>query len=199
MRRPAGAREELICRFNRSAASAGVIWEKMMCEYVFQPLAGRRFVLCCNRRALFANSRAAGPGRRCEICSVWNYLCKSPIVTWSLPRRSRPASARRRPSSTNSSPGSPAAAWSSRRRTGITSGAILFHVRIDLGVPGTELVVSHEPSPRATLSHDAEGELKKHIEIHPEHKDATARAGGPRAGGSGSGCNSASLGLASAT
>ena len=30
----------------------------------------------------------------------------------------------------------------------------LFHVRIELGVPGTEPVVSHEPTPRATLSHD---------------------------------------------
>jgi len=47
----------------------------------------------------------------------------------------------------------------------------LFHVRIELGVPGAELVVSHEPTPRATLSHDEEGALKKHIEIHPEHKD----------------------------
>jgi ribosome-associated translation inhibitor RaiA len=47
----------------------------------------------------------------------------------------------------------------------------LFHVRIELGVPGTELVVSHEPSPRAALRHDEEAVLKKHIEIHPEHKD----------------------------
>lgn len=47
----------------------------------------------------------------------------------------------------------------------------LFHVRIDLGVPGTELVVSHEPSPRAALSHDTEPALTKHDELHPEHKD----------------------------
>ena len=47
----------------------------------------------------------------------------------------------------------------------------LFHVRIDLGVPGTELAVSHEPSPRAMLRHDEEAALKKHIEVHPEHKD----------------------------
>lgn len=47
----------------------------------------------------------------------------------------------------------------------------LFHVRIELGVPGKELVVSHEPSPHATLSHDDEAALRKHIEIHPEHKD----------------------------
>lgn len=50
----------------------------------------------------------------------------------------------------------------------------LFHIRIELGVPGTELVVSHEPSPHASLSHE-EGEaaaVKKSAEIHPEHKDA---------------------------
>lgn len=47
----------------------------------------------------------------------------------------------------------------------------LFHVRIELGVPGTELVVSHEPTPHATLRRDEEASLKKHIEIHPEHKD----------------------------
>ncbi len=47
----------------------------------------------------------------------------------------------------------------------------LFHVRIELGVPGTELVVSHEPTPRAALRHDDEAALKKHIELHPEHKD----------------------------
>lgn len=47
----------------------------------------------------------------------------------------------------------------------------LFHVRINLGVPGTELVVSHEPTPRAALSHDEQAAVRKHIEIHPEHKD----------------------------
>jgi ribosome-associated translation inhibitor RaiA len=47
----------------------------------------------------------------------------------------------------------------------------LFHIRIELGVPGTELVVSHEPTTRATLSQEEEAVLKKHIEIHPEHKD----------------------------
>ena len=47
----------------------------------------------------------------------------------------------------------------------------LFHVRIELGVPGAELVASHEPTPHATLSHEDEAALKKHIEVHPEHKD----------------------------
>jgi ribosome-associated translation inhibitor RaiA len=47
----------------------------------------------------------------------------------------------------------------------------LFHVRIELGVPGTELVVNHEPTPRATLSREESAARSKHIEVHPEHKD----------------------------
>jgi ribosome-associated translation inhibitor RaiA len=47
----------------------------------------------------------------------------------------------------------------------------LFHLRIDLAVPGREIVVSHEPSPRAALSRGDEAALEKHTEIHPEHKD----------------------------
>jgi len=47
----------------------------------------------------------------------------------------------------------------------------LFHVRIEIGVPGREIVVSHEPSARAALSLEDEAAVKKHIEIHPDHKD----------------------------
>jgi ribosome-associated translation inhibitor RaiA len=47
----------------------------------------------------------------------------------------------------------------------------LFHVRIELGVPGKELVVSHEPTPRADLSHQDETAIRKHVELHPEHRD----------------------------
>ena len=47
----------------------------------------------------------------------------------------------------------------------------LFHVRIELGVPGTELVVTHEPSPHAALARDEDAALKKHFEVHPQHKD----------------------------
>jgi ribosome-associated translation inhibitor RaiA len=47
----------------------------------------------------------------------------------------------------------------------------LFHVRIDMGVPGREIAVTHEPSPHAALSHDEDASRKKSIEIHPEHKD----------------------------
>ena len=48
----------------------------------------------------------------------------------------------------------------------------LIHIRIELGVPGKELVVSHEPAARAALCQDEQGVLKKQHEIHPEHKDA---------------------------
>jgi len=47
----------------------------------------------------------------------------------------------------------------------------LFHIRIDLAVPGTELVVSHEPTRRRMLSHEEDAVWRKHFEIHPEHKD----------------------------
>ena len=47
----------------------------------------------------------------------------------------------------------------------------LFHVRIDLGVPGNELVVSHEPSVRALLKDEEDAAVRKHIERHPEHRD----------------------------
>jgi ribosome-associated translation inhibitor RaiA len=47
----------------------------------------------------------------------------------------------------------------------------LFHIRIELGVPGTELVVSHEPSPRAAANLAESEALKKHIELHPQHKE----------------------------
>jgi ribosome-associated translation inhibitor RaiA len=50
----------------------------------------------------------------------------------------------------------------------------VFHVRIELGVPGAELVVSHEPSRQATLAalnlHDQSGRRKRN-EVQPEHKD----------------------------
>jgi ribosome-associated translation inhibitor RaiA len=47
----------------------------------------------------------------------------------------------------------------------------LFHVRVELGVPGCEIVASHEPSPHAALQHQEAGALKKREEAHPEHKD----------------------------
>ncbi len=46
-----------------------------------------------------------------------------------------------------------------------------FHLRIDLAVPGREIVVSHEPSQRAALSRDDAVAVAKHSELQPEHKD----------------------------
>lgn len=47
-----------------------------------------------------------------------------------------------------------------------------FHIRIELGVPGKELIVKHEPSLHGAMTRGGEGEWKKHLEAHPEHKDA---------------------------
>lgn len=47
----------------------------------------------------------------------------------------------------------------------------LFHVRIELGLPGADVVISHEPSIRAAAGQDEEAALRKHIELHPQHKD----------------------------
>jgi ribosome-associated translation inhibitor RaiA len=44
----------------------------------------------------------------------------------------------------------------------------LFHVRINIGVPGREIIVSHEPSAHC---HEDEDAVKKHVELHPEHRD----------------------------
>lgn len=42
-----------------------------------------------------------------------------------------------------------------------------FHIRIELRVPGKELVVAHEP----TLRHGEQAELHKHLEAEGPHKD----------------------------
>jgi cold shock CspA family protein len=42
-----------------------------------------------------------------------------------------------------------------------------FHIRIELGVPGKELVVTHEP----TLKQEVQGEWHKHLEVEGPHKD----------------------------
>ena len=47
-----------------------------------------------------------------------------------------------------------------------------FQIRIELGVPGCELVVSHQPSLRAKPSRDEESDSSmKLADIHPDHKD----------------------------
>ena len=45
-----------------------------------------------------------------------------------------------------------------------------YHVRIDLKVPGGELVIKHEPSLRARARQSGEPEFKKHFEISRPHK-----------------------------
>ena len=49
-----------------------------------------------------------------------------------------------------------------------------YHVRIDLTVPGGELVVKHEPSLRARARQSGEPKLKKHFEISAPHKQLRA-------------------------
>jgi len=46
-----------------------------------------------------------------------------------------------------------------------------FHVRIELGVPGKELVVGHEPTLHAIAKHDDEAQRRKDLEIEAPHKD----------------------------
>ncbi len=46
-----------------------------------------------------------------------------------------------------------------------------FHVRIEIGVPGKELVISHTPDLRDTLRGEEIGRTTKSSEIDAEHKD----------------------------
>jgi ribosome-associated translation inhibitor RaiA len=46
-----------------------------------------------------------------------------------------------------------------------------FHVRIELGVPGKELVVNHCPSLRQVRECDAEARPRKNQEVEAPHKD----------------------------
>jgi hypothetical protein len=48
-----------------------------------------------------------------------------------------------------------------------------FHIRIELGVPGKELVVTHVP----TLAHEDQGEWHKHLEVMGPHKDVYVATG----------------------
>ena len=47
----------------------------------------------------------------------------------------------------------------------------VFHVRIDLTVPGEEIVVKHEPSPEASLRRFEVEKRSKSAEAHAAHKD----------------------------
>jgi ribosome-associated translation inhibitor RaiA len=43
----------------------------------------------------------------------------------------------------------------------------LFHIRIELGVPGRELIVAHEPAVR----HEEDGQRHKRLEVGGRHRD----------------------------
>ena len=45
------------------------------------------------------------------------------------------------------------------------------HVRIELGVPGGEIVVRHEPSLHSTVQRRGQQEWKKHLEASPQYKE----------------------------
>jgi len=46
-----------------------------------------------------------------------------------------------------------------------------FHVRVELAVPGKELVVNHNPSVRQIVERDVEARARKNHEIEAPHKD----------------------------
>jgi ribosome-associated translation inhibitor RaiA len=46
-----------------------------------------------------------------------------------------------------------------------------FHINIDLRVPGSEIVVNHEPSLHGSLAQGETDEWEKHLETQPDHKD----------------------------
>lgn len=47
----------------------------------------------------------------------------------------------------------------------------LFHIRVELGVPGGELVVKHEPSSHPALAQADFSKWSKHLETNARHKD----------------------------
>jgi cold shock CspA family protein/ribosome-associated translation inhibitor RaiA len=46
-----------------------------------------------------------------------------------------------------------------------------YHVRIDLTIPGGELVVKHEPSLHSSFQRTHEGKVVKHLEVNAPHKE----------------------------
>jgi ribosome-associated translation inhibitor RaiA len=47
----------------------------------------------------------------------------------------------------------------------------LYHVRIDLTVPGAELVVKDQPSLHNSIQQTEEDKITKHLEVEARHKD----------------------------
>jgi ribosome-associated translation inhibitor RaiA len=48
----------------------------------------------------------------------------------------------------------------------------IYQVRIVITVPGTEIVVSHAPAFHHPQTQSASGQVEKHMEPQPDHKDA---------------------------
>ncbi|MEY4482831.1 MAG: hypothetical protein RL693_283 [Verrucomicrobiota bacterium] len=46
-----------------------------------------------------------------------------------------------------------------------------FHVSIEIHVPGSTIMVNHEPSQNSVLAQSEDGKREKHLEVHPDHKD----------------------------
>lgn len=46
-----------------------------------------------------------------------------------------------------------------------------FHVAVELGVPGSKIVVNHEPSLHSSLMASGTDEMEKRLEAQPDHKD----------------------------
>jgi len=46
-----------------------------------------------------------------------------------------------------------------------------YHVSIEIHVPGSRIVVNHNPSQHSTLVQSQAGEWEKHLETQPDHKD----------------------------
>jgi ribosome-associated translation inhibitor RaiA len=50
-------------------------------------------------------------------------------------------------------------------------GGRTYHISIEIDVPGSKIVVNHEPSLHSTLVQGEAGEWEKHLEAHPDHRD----------------------------
>lgn len=46
-----------------------------------------------------------------------------------------------------------------------------FHISIEISVPGSTIMVNHEPSQHGTLVQSETDKWEKHLEVHPDHKD----------------------------
>ena len=50
-------------------------------------------------------------------------------------------------------------------------GGRTYHISMEISVPGSTIVVNHEPSLHSTLVQEEVGEWEKHLELQPDQKD----------------------------